>query len=486
MAGWTDLANELLYGIFDYLPNSDIKNVRLTCRFLYIVTPLRLNRVFVSLFRRDLDVLRSIANHPVFSEQITEVVWDDRRLHINEGMHIEIAQIFDTGTDNVQSSYEHLVPVGNSSYRDGQLSTFQKALSKLYGHMGEWERANHLLLRLYNEQQSILESNEDVETFRFALQAFPRLRRVSIANNCPSTCAELPRYCTPLLRLLPSWLAKPWPCSVILGGVSCNKAGHTLRGYHAAVREISRSSRVISEFVMEPTCGGIDIFDASHIFNAPKEDLMLLTMKNNLTTLEYTLDGYIRWRADWDCNAIHKQILRMTFACARALEHFTLNMDVRPFHCPIRHHPVPLLDILPLEQWGSLRSLSFRCFVVKLDDFIRTLSALPSTIKSLKFHRVHFLETTWEMALYYLRDVVGWGSDANCPLPTVTISLLVESPSRRVVILRDEVKRFFERKAPNPFVSKDYTYSAYNRSINDDVLPGFGRDIDHTTPYDGY
>ncbi|OAX84185.1 hypothetical protein ACJ72_01460 [Emergomyces africanus] len=402
------------------------------------------------------------------TEQITEVVWDDRQLHINEGMHIEIAQNCDTGTDNVQLSFEHLASVGGSSYRDGRLCTFQIALRRVYGHMGEWERANHLLLRLYNEKQSILESNEDVETFRFALQAFPRLHRVSIANNCPSTCAELPRYCTPLLRLLPSWLARPWPCSVIRSGDRCDKVGHTLRGYHAAVREISTSSRVISEFVMEPTCGGIDIFDPSHIFNTPKEDLMLLIMKNNLTTLEYTLDGYIWLRADSDCNVIHKQILRMTFACATALEHFTLNMDVRPFHCSIRHNPVPLLDILPLG-WGALHSLSFRCFVVKLYDFIHTLSALPSTIKSLRFHRVHFLETTWEIAFYHLRDVVGWGWDTRCPLPTVTVSLLLESPSHRIVILRDEVKRFFEQKAPNPFTSI-YTYSAYNISINNDVF----------------
>ncbi|KLJ13787.1 hypothetical protein EMPG_11286 [Blastomyces silverae] len=481
MAGWTDLANELLYAIFKHLPNSDIKNIRLTCRFLYIVTPLRLNPVFITPFRRDLDVLRSIANHPVFSEQITEVVWDDRRLHINEDSHIEVAQYYDTGADNVQPSTEHLAPVDDSSSRASQRGTFQKVLSKLYGHMGEWERANHLLLRLYDEQQSVLESNEDVETFRFALQAFPRLRRVTIAKNCPNTCAELHRYSTPLMRLLPAWLVKPWPCSVIEDGDGCHMAEHTRRAYHAAVREISRSSRVVSEFVMEHGCRGIDLFDDFPIFNAPKEDFMLLIMKNNLTILEYTLDGYIR---RWD--DIQKEILRMTFACARALEHFTLNMSPRPPRYIIQQSPVQILDILPLERWGALRSFSLRCFVFTLDDFIRTLSALPSTITSLKFHRVIFLETTWEMALYYLRDVIGWGSDPYCALPTVTVSLLMEFPSSRIVILRDEIKRFFERKAPNPFGSTKHIGSAYNRRIEDDVLPGFGREVDDSTPYDWY
>ncbi|OJD19495.1 hypothetical protein AJ78_00564 [Emergomyces pasteurianus Ep9510] len=209
MAGWTDLANELLYSIFDYLPNRDLKNVRLTCRFLYTVTPLTLSRVFISSFKRDLDVLRSIAEHPVFSQQVTEIVWDERRLHLREANHIELAQLYDTGAYNYQSSSGSLVQGDESTYPSGAPGFLQKALIKLYGHMGEWQRAHILLLRLYGEQQSVLESYEDVETFRFALHAFPRLRRITITNNAPKTCTGLPSYSTPLVRSLPSWLLKP-------------------------------------------------------------------------------------------------------------------------------------------------------------------------------------------------------------------------------------------------------------------------------------
>ncbi|OJD18819.1 hypothetical protein ACJ73_08687 [Blastomyces percursus] len=267
MAGWTDLANELLYAIFDYLPNSDIKNVRLTYGILTCYGQLQ-------------TILFSASRSPRLFGMI------DGSTSMKD---IEIAQNCDTGTDNVQLSFEHLA-----------LSSSRTRMSKPSGLPSRRSRV-------------------------FIVLASPIIVQAHALN-----------------------------CLVIRSGDRCDEVGHTLRGYHAAVREISTSSRVISEFVMEPTCGGIDIFDPSHIFNAPKEDLMLLIMKNNLTTLEYTLDGYIRRRADSDCNAIHKQILRMTFACATALEHFTLNMDVRPFHCPIRHNPMSLLDILPLGAMGSL------------------------------------------------------------------------------------------------------------------------------------
>ncbi|KKZ60450.1 hypothetical protein EMCG_00736 [[Emmonsia] crescens] len=480
MAGWTDLANELLYGIFDFLPNSDVKNIRLTCRFLYTVTPLTLSRVFISPFKRDLEVLRSVANHPVFSQQITEIVWDDRRLHLDEARHIEIAQFYDTGVCNVQSVSGHLEQVDESRYVDGRRGSLQKALIGLYGHMGEWERAHHLLLRLYDEQQSVLDSCEDVETFRFALQAFPCLRRVTIADNCLKKCVEWHRYSTPLMRSLPSWLLKPWPCSILGNGNVCYMVGPTLRGYYAAVRELSRSPRTVSEFIMEPSCRGVDLINDLNIFNSSKEDFIFLIMRNNLTSLEYTLDGYVRLHPTWHLNDIPKSILRMTLSCAQALEHFALNTNVEPSRSRLLQRPMPLLDILPMERWRVLRTFSLRNFVLTLRDFILFLSALPATITSLEFHMVIFFRTTWEEALYYLRDRSGWGSDPDLPLPTLTVSLRLEHSSTQIVILRDELKRFFERKAPNPFTTlRRPGFTSHGNGVTDDsVLPGFGRVVD--------
>ncbi|OJD19496.1 hypothetical protein AJ78_00565 [Emergomyces pasteurianus Ep9510] len=258
----------------------------------------------------------------------------------------------------------------------------------------------------------------------------------------------------------------------------CYVTHPTLRGYHAAVRELSRSSRTVSEFIMEPVCRGIDPIHDFNIFNSPKDDFVILVMRNNLTSLEYTLDGYKLLHPSWDWNEVSKSLFRMTLSCAQALEHFALNTNVEPYRPRfLPGGPVPLLEILPMERWRVLRSFSLRSGILTLGDFVLFLSALPATITALEFHKVIFFDTTWETVLGYLRDVVGWGSDSHHPLPTLTVSL-VEYSSLQTVILRDDLRRFFERKAPNPFTSRPGFVSHGSGIANDWVLPGYGHIVD--------
>ena len=71
---------EILTSISSHLPNSDIKNLRLTCRAFLSTIPLRLKRVFLSANPRNIDVFRAIADHDGFRQQIVEIIWDDARL----------------------------------------------------------------------------------------------------------------------------------------------------------------------------------------------------------------------------------------------------------------------------------------------------------------------------------------------------------------------------------------------------------------------
>ncbi|RBR23790.1 uncharacterized protein FIESC28_03406 [Fusarium coffeatum] len=70
------IPNELANSIFDFLPNRDIKNLRLICRYLDRHVPLRFNRVFISANPLDVKVFLAIANHDTFRKQVKELIWD--------------------------------------------------------------------------------------------------------------------------------------------------------------------------------------------------------------------------------------------------------------------------------------------------------------------------------------------------------------------------------------------------------------------------
>jgi len=73
-----DLPLELWREISTYLPNYDIKSMRLASKQLPV--ELRLERVFLSPNPLNIKVLRAVADHEVFRHGITEIIWDDARL----------------------------------------------------------------------------------------------------------------------------------------------------------------------------------------------------------------------------------------------------------------------------------------------------------------------------------------------------------------------------------------------------------------------
>lgn len=82
------LPNELLGAICGLLCNSDIKDLRLTCRALGDKSYLRFDRVFISANPRNVEVLLAVANHDVFRHRVREIIWDDtllRKIPITDG-----------------------------------------------------------------------------------------------------------------------------------------------------------------------------------------------------------------------------------------------------------------------------------------------------------------------------------------------------------------------------------------------------------------
>ncbi|CAP86736.1 Pc20g14070 [Penicillium rubens Wisconsin 54-1255] len=71
---------ELWGCISSCLPNSDIKNLCLSCVQFKNASILRIDRVFLSAHPLNVEVFRCIAGHDKFRHGVTEIIWDEVRL----------------------------------------------------------------------------------------------------------------------------------------------------------------------------------------------------------------------------------------------------------------------------------------------------------------------------------------------------------------------------------------------------------------------
>ncbi|KAL3704131.1 hypothetical protein TMatcc_009821 [Talaromyces marneffei ATCC 18224] len=165
MGALTLLPVELLDLILSYLPNRDIKSLRLTCLTLSRLAQLRLNRVFLSANPLNIKVLREIADHETFRHNVVEIIWDDARLieHAPE----RVLELLD-GENWAQwgddpNSYEGIPWWFEESYEENvknrrSQETFQEADPSIHV---SWEFYQQLI----QQQKTVLESDDDVKAF---------------------------------------------------------------------------------------------------------------------------------------------------------------------------------------------------------------------------------------------------------------------------------------------------------------------------------
>ncbi|KAJ5763281.1 hypothetical protein N7533_001962 [Penicillium manginii] len=103
-----NLPPELWYAISSYLPNRDIKSLRLVSKRFCNSVELRLGRVFLSANPLNIKVFRAIADHEEFRHKISEIVWDDARfargpsteiIHPEQGLYLPITDASDEETE---------------------------------------------------------------------------------------------------------------------------------------------------------------------------------------------------------------------------------------------------------------------------------------------------------------------------------------------------------------------------------------------------
>jgi len=236
-----DLPAELLAIISEDLSKMDLRRLRLTSKHLAMNVDLRINRIFISPARANLECLRRILDHPRYRFQVQEIVWDDAQL--NEYRDLEsFRDAILIGEHNTKMEIERLLQDANQDYhrydpgapdyehddyfdRDGRLTELAKGVllrrddqvSKdiiaRNATMMSVEESYGIYQTLYQEEQRNMKTNVDSAAFQHTLAVCPNLERVTLTSEVWRPWNFQPAYLTPFYHSLPPGFRKPteWP-----------------------------------------------------------------------------------------------------------------------------------------------------------------------------------------------------------------------------------------------------------------------------------
>lgn len=475
--------------IISHLTNRDIKSLRLTCAFFHGIARLRLHRVFISAHDRDVEVLRAIADSDAFRSGITELIWDDARLskfpHLAQAHDGNIKDDDSEAVDgeDYREAPKWFTDACNENVND--LNSRKGLDTDRPEHTAREEQLNARLpaaacwayyQELLRQQEAVISSGADEAAFRYALQRFPSLERITITPAAHGWLFS-PLYETPTIRGLPYGFNYPIPRGWPTAPDGCPP--HSMRpwpedGEGEAYKDQWRGVRIALRVLAEPqTEHNVTelVLDAHHLntglnwrifehpaTNAEYTNLCALLRRPGFARLDLALAvGGQKQHLGWPA-------LRAALASALDLRHFSLRTDVVP-------NPdaralgrggegnadghVPLGSLLPVDAWTNLRHFGLSGFLVTQADVIELLRALPGSLRSVELSFLYFVDGggDWRGLLGEMRDTLDWrGREAACrPAVVVGHALTVPRCGRAVWADREAVGSFLYGDGRNPF-----------------------------------
>ncbi|KAF5680175.1 hypothetical protein FCIRC_5885 [Fusarium circinatum] len=166
------LPQELTNAISQHLDGSGLKALRETCSAMARAVPLRFDRVFISANSLNIQVFRAIADHDIYRHQVTEIIWDDARLFTipERWQYKDEWEYHGREPDMIvtENGCPKWFQKGSSTSNDDWCHHYTFPVAD--NHMGLeecWEYYEPLL----EDQQQILESNADIEPFKYGTAA---------------------------------------------------------------------------------------------------------------------------------------------------------------------------------------------------------------------------------------------------------------------------------------------------------------------------
>lgn len=414
----SSLPAEVFLLILSFLPNRDIKNLRLTGSVYRHRARLRLDRVFLSANPRNVDVFRAIANHDSFRKGVTEIVWDDARLADSP-----------PGERDVYGRYNELLdytpeegcPVWFSSACDENIAVLkhrhggrtgwpdhlarEPQLGRMMTKQASWKHYQGLL----QQQKDVLTSDADADALKLGLERFPALKRITVTPVAHGWLFE-PLYQTPMIRDFPygfnyliprGWLAAGDGDSPTEACPWCDNETEKdqWRGFRVVTRELAHHHHNVSELVINAR--QIRTGVNCHIFDAPcaeYHDLVSLLRRPGFARLELALLVGGQQYEDW--SSFRSGHLRRALAEAQDLRHFRLTTDVEPnpdaaaieISGSAIEHFIPLRTVFPVDRWPHLQHFGLSGFLVVQSDVVALLMALPPTVRFVELSFLEFLD----------------------------------------------------------------------------------------------
>ncbi|KAF4955473.1 hypothetical protein FSARC_11840 [Fusarium sarcochroum] len=477
--GFRRLPTELVRIICHLIPNRDIKNLRLTYRFMGEKALPRLDRVFVSLSPRDIKVIRAVADHETFRRGVVEIVWDDTALNY----HDDRGDISDKNTgmnyldDRGLPSYKYLratrtcqslfrARIATDTERPNVIAKAEKWKNRTFSASPTYEQ-------LLQEQEEALATFADEDAFRYALGRFPNLRKVTVTPAAHG-CLFEPLYETPMIRAFPYGFVYPiprgWPhyeyTNRKVAAKACaldvkDNALNQWRGFRIATRVLANEKHHVYELDLgnNKLRTGIN----HHIFDKPNEQydsLCSILERPEFRRLTLSvLPGYM-CHGDTESDRNRNANLYRLLAKAPDMEHMALQTGTYQGH-PSQYWNTSLFSIFPIEKWSKLKHFGLSGWEVSQDDLISFLGKLPSTLESveLSFLRFGYGKGNYAHFLRDIREKLDWRS--RPAHDRVRIRMLFEDGNRnfnqefRYICLDSEVRDYVYGDGPSPLETNE-------------------------------
>ncbi|KAI8156250.1 hypothetical protein K4K49_008106 [Colletotrichum sp. SAR 10_70] len=441
----TGLPTELSGAIFAHLPNSDLKKLRLASRrFSKVVSPhLSFKRVFMSASNHNIQVFRNIANHETFRHDVREIVWDDARFMVS--LEEESGYRSGYGYDAADSDSE------DTPVPDGVPLWFHAETARQLAAQPPLDVAYEYYQSLVRDQEEVLATAADSAAFQWALaeKRFPNLRRVTIT---PAAHGILffPQYLTPMIRAFPYGfnypLPRSWPTPPLGARIPCES------WVDEVIKDKWRGFRIVTHLLAQREYATVPevVIDGNQINSG------LTFRKPGFSMLKLSI--MVGMHAEQNYAAFRNGRLRQLLTAD--LESFALETDEvtnlslsRPWppENPVDHF-IPLRSIFPVEAWTHLRHFGLSRFLVKENDLLDLLGALPDTLRSVELSFLWFVRNSggYRSLLFRIRDDLGWRSRSVKPRIMIRDDKKLTLPGRGIYMDK-EVMKFLYDSGENPY-----------------------------------
>ncbi|KAG5748014.1 hypothetical protein H9Q70_009320 [Fusarium xylarioides] len=468
------LPNELLGAICDFLPNSDIKNLRLASPLLGQNCQLQIRRVFISPDPLNIYVAHAIATHEIYRLGVEEIIWDDATLVALGGYGDLFQDYFDESDEEVPQELAAEVQERFAWFARGCKSSIKAAKDRMANPFSRpddvskqhqldnamsYQESFEYYNLLESQQRAIIESKTDEDIFRYTLRQLPNLKRVVVTPAAHGYLLE-PLYKTPMIRSFPYGFIYPvpqgWPTPLPghgwafampwVGDDAVEEDKSLYHGFQVVTKVLAEEKHNVKELMLDAhqLNTGINHF-ALNRGTEEYNNLFDIITRPGFQKLQLSL--LVGFYLGEDYDIYDKGYLHDALYRATDMRHFSFHTDFATNRSSW---------IIDMYNYTSLFGVHFGLsnVLVAQTDLITFLSKLPSTVQTVELSFLTFMEGDghYISLMEDIRDELDWKHrpvEARIKIFAKIFCYL--SYYGRYICVDKEVEEFVYNDGPQPF-----------------------------------